>query len=114
MRGFLLRGRDSIWPNTPNPSIIDGTPQQFRNSMHLLIFLLAITLHGRVLDSKTGEPIAKATVAIRDQALETRTNDNGEFELTEVPAGEIELQVTTVGYGLVRRKLEIGDAPIEL
>jgi CarboxypepD_reg-like domain/TonB-dependent Receptor Plug Domain len=82
--------------------------------MHFLILLLAITLHGRVLDSRTGEPVAKATVAIRELNVETRTNDSGEFDLAEVPPGEIELQVTTVGYSLVRRKIDVGDAPIEL
>jgi len=82
--------------------------------MPFLILLVAVTLHGRVLDSRTGEPVAKATVALRELNIETRTNDNGEFELADVPAGEIDLQVTTVGYGLVRRKLHVADAPIEL
>src|SRR5262245_37238536 len=82
--------------------------------MHFLILLFAITLHGRVLDSRTGEPIAKATVGIRELNVETRTNDNGEFELDEIGPGQIELHVTTVGYSLVRRKLDVGDAPIEL
>jgi hypothetical protein len=82
--------------------------------MYLLILLLATTLYGRVLDSRTGEPIAKATVAIRELNIETRTNDNGEFDLPDVPPGQIELQVTTVGYSLVRRKLDVTDAPIEL
>ena len=81
--------------------------------MNFLIFL-AIVLHGRVLDSRTGEPVAKAIVAIRELNIETRTNDNGEFDLPNVPAGEIELQVTTVGYSLVRRKLDVADVPIEL
>jgi hypothetical protein len=79
-----------------------------------VLFLLAVTLHGRVLDSRTGEPIAKAAVSIRELNVETRTNDNGEFELANVPPGQIELHVTTVGYSLLRRKLEIGDSPIEL
>jgi Carboxypeptidase regulatory-like domain/TonB-dependent Receptor Plug Domain len=82
--------------------------------MHFLIFLLATTLHGRVLDSRSGEPVAKAIVAIRELNIETRTNDNGEFDLPNIPAGEIELQVTTVGYGLVRRKLDVTEVPIEL
>lgn len=50
-------------------------------------------LHGKVLDSRTGEPIAKATVSIRERKVETRTADNGEFELADVEAGRIELYV---------------------
>jgi hypothetical protein len=73
------------------------------------------TLHGKVLDSRTGEAIAKATVSIRGRKIETRTNDNGEFELTEVAPGEIELYVTTVGYSLVRKKIEVtAGIPVEL
>jgi CarboxypepD_reg-like domain len=64
------------------------------------------TLHGRVLDSRTGEPIARVTVSIREQKLETRTNSNGEFELTGIQAGEVEVHVTTVGYSLIRKKLD--------
>src|SRR5262245_26285619 len=82
--------------------------------MHFLIFLLATTLLGRVLDSRSGEPVSKAIVPIREMNIETRTNDNGGFGLQNIPAGEIELHVTTVGYGLVRRKLDVTEVPIEL
>ena len=90
-----------------------------RNVLSLLVvfaasFLFALnghaqeaTLRGKVVDSRTGEPIAKATVSIRDQKIETRTAANGEFELTGVAPGEVELYVTTVGYSLIRKKLEV-------
>src|SRR5438132_11799969 len=64
-------------------------------------------LHGRVVDSRTGEPIAKATVSIRDRKIEARTADDGEFELTDVAPGEIELYVTTVGDAPVRKKVDV-------
>jgi len=54
------------------------------------------------------EPIAKAAVSIRDHKIETRTTANGEFELSGVPPGEIELYVTTVGYAVIRKKLDVG------
>lgn len=72
-------------------------------------------LHGKVLDSRTGEPIAKATVSIRERKIETRTSGAGEFELNDVEPGEIELHVATVGYSLVRKKLDVSPStPIEL
>src|SRR5436853_4728350 len=58
------------------------------------------SIHGKVLDSRTSEPIAKATVSIRDRKIETRTAATGEFELTDIEPGEMELYVTTVGYAL--------------
>jgi hypothetical protein len=54
-------------------------------------------------------------VSIRDRKLETRTGDNGEFELRDVAPGEVELYVTTVGYALVRKNLDVSEStPIEL
>jgi Carboxypeptidase regulatory-like domain/TonB-dependent Receptor Plug Domain len=88
---------------------------------NLLLFLVLITspqtasVRGRVLDSRTLEPIEKATVSIRDRRIETRTTANGEFELSEVPPGEIELYVTTVGYALIRKKLDVAlSTPVEV
>jgi len=82
--------------------------------MHSLIalFLLMVqpqtsVVRGKVLDSRTLEPIAQATVSIRDRNIETRTTGTGDFTLPELEAGEVELYVTTVGYALVRRKLEL-------
>jgi len=40
-----------------------------------LAILLAITLTGRVIDARTGEPIRKALVSIRDQKAEVLTDD---------------------------------------
>jgi hypothetical protein len=72
-------------------------------------------IHGRVLDSRTTEPLAKATVAIRERKIETQTAGNGEFLLQDVVPGEIELDVTTVGYALVRTKITVLPAtPVEL
>ena len=75
----------------------------------------SVRFHGRVLDSRTNEPIAKALVSIREQKIQTNTNENGEFEIKDVPPGEVELYVTTVGYGLIRRKIEVvSGVPVEI
>jgi outer membrane cobalamin receptor len=73
-----------------------------------------LLLRGRVVDAQTGEPIAKALVAVRDHDLEATTDAAGRFEITGLPAGEIELLVTTVGYGLVRRPLRLSEAETEV
>jgi len=66
-----------------------------------------VTLRGRVIDFKTAEPIAKVLVSIRDQGLAAVTNDVGQFELTGVQPGEVELYVSTVDYGLLKTKLQV-------
>lgn len=66
-----------------------------------------VSLSGRVVDAGRGEPIAKALVSIRALNLETVTGPDGRFRLPTVPAGWSELYVTTVGYGLLRKKVNL-------
>jgi hypothetical protein len=70
---------------------------------------------GRVVDLRTGEPIAKATVSIVGQAKNGATDDDGRFAVPGVPAGAAELRVTAVGYGLLKKTVNVvaGDS-IEL
>jgi hypothetical protein len=67
----------------------------------------SVVITGRVTDVVTGEGLAKAVVSIRDQELQTVTDAEGRFEIAGVRPGEIELYVTTVGYGLLRRTLTL-------
>src|SRR5204863_174164 len=66
----------------------------------------SLELRGLVLDAATHEPIAKALVSIRDSHIEAITNDAGEFILVVVPPGQVELYVSTVGYGLLKREVD--------
>ena len=77
----------------------------------------SITLRGRVIDLKTGEPIAKALVSIRARNLQTATDEQGRFELVGVAPGEADLYVSTVDYGLLKQRIQIdagGNAELEL
>jgi hypothetical protein len=68
-----------------------------------------IRVHGKVVDFKTGEPLAKALVSIRSQQLDAVTDGSGQFELRGVQPGEVELYVSTVGYGLLKKKMQVSD-----
>jgi outer membrane cobalamin receptor len=59
------------------------------------------------MDSRTGEPIAKALVSVRAQKLEAITDAGGRFELNGLASGEVELYISTVGYGLMKRRIHI-------
>jgi hypothetical protein len=87
------------------------------NSTVSVQFPALVTLRGTVKDFKTLEPIAKAMVSIRAQNLKAITDDTGRFELSKVQPGEVELYITTVGYGLLKSKMQIpmgSDTEIEL
>jgi hypothetical protein len=91
------------------------------STLAFLLFLAVLTpdgspagVEGRVVDAKTGEPIAKAVVAVRDHQRETVTDAAGRFRLAELPAGSVELVVTTVGYGLDRRTVAVGGPEVEI
>jgi hypothetical protein len=86
------------------------------NSRVFVQFPVTVTLRGKVTDFKTSEPVAKALVSVHSQNLEAVTDDIGRFELSSVQPGEVELYISTVGYGLFRTKLQVsanGNADVE-
>ena len=70
----------------------------------------AATLHGRVVDARTGEPIAKVRIIVSGTDLSTTTNDNGEFTFDNLSAGQVELYITTVTFGLVKKTITIAES----
>jgi hypothetical protein len=66
-----------------------------------------VALRGRVVDASTGEPIAKVKIIVSGASQSTSTDEHGEFTLPEHSDGEVELYITTIGYGLVRKTILI-------
>jgi CarboxypepD_reg-like domain/TonB-dependent Receptor Plug Domain len=73
-----------------------------------------ITLKGRVVDARTGERIAKVRVIANDIDRSTTTDDDGNFTLEDVPVGALDLYITTVNYGLVKRTVTISEKTTEI
>ncbi len=74
----------------------------------------AVALRGKVSDAKTGEGLAKAMVSIRQMSLQTVTDATGAFSFPAVQPGEVELYVSTVGYELLKSKIQVkGDRDVE-
>ena len=63
------------------------------------------TLQGRVVDARTGEPIAKVKVIVSNSDQNTTTDENGQFKIENLPVGQVDLYITTVNYGLVKKSL---------
>jgi len=68
-------------------------------------------LTGRVVDARSGEPLAKVKVIASGTDQETTTDDNGKFAIDRLKPGKIDLYITTVTYGLVKKTvvLHAGD-----
>jgi hypothetical protein len=70
--------------------------------------LVSQAVRGRVIDARTGEPLAKALVSIRRLEIESVTDAKGLFVLESVPAGAVEITVTTVDYGVEKKAIVVG------
>ncbi|PZR24505.1 MAG: TonB-dependent receptor [Flavobacterium psychrophilum] len=77
-----------------------------RRLLLIVLLLQAISLHaqktasvlGKVIDSKTQEPLSGATASLQSNGREVITNTDGFFVLDKVPDGEHFLTVTITGY----------------
>lgn len=82
-------------------SSVFGSPQQSSAQKRL------VTLKGRVVDARTGEAIAKVKVIANAVDQSTSTDDNGAFTLENLPVGQLDLYITTVSYGLVKKTITL-------
>ena len=65
------------------------------------------TLHGRVTDARSGEPIAKVKINLAGSPENSTTDEHGTFAFQNLPPGELTFSVTTVGYGLVKKTITV-------
>jgi len=65
------------------------------------------TLHGRVVDARTGESITKVKVIVSNSDQSTTTDENGQFTIENVPIGQVDLYITTINYGLVKKSVVV-------
>lgn len=70
----------------------------------------SVTFRGRVVDARTGEPVAKVKIVVSGSSQNTTTDETGAFTLTDVPPGDLNLYITTVGYGLVKKTITVKEA----
>lgn len=69
--------------------------------------VVAGTIQGEVLDSRTRRPIAGAQVNIPGTPIGMATNQSGRFTLTEVPAGEHQVQAQMIGYAATTQTVTV-------
>jgi len=69
-------------------------------------FIAAQTIKGRVLDEK-GEPLAAATVVIKELQKGASTDNEGRFRLTHLPNKVLTLEVSFIGYANNIQKVDL-------
>ncbi len=55
-------------------------------------------IRGKVIDSASQKPLAKASVFINSTSIGTTTNEKGEFSIGKSPSGKFDLVISFVGY----------------
>ncbi len=55
-------------------------------------------IRGKVIDATTGLPVIGASVIIEGTTFGTATDIDGSFLMTSVPAGDVKLDITYIGY----------------
>ena len=65
------------------------------------------TIRGNVFDQISHDPLSGAYISLDHTAFHLAADGKGNFEWKNVPAGEYELIVTTVGYADIRRHIQL-------
>lgn len=65
------------------------------------------SLNGLVADLKTREPLVGATIFVPSVKKGTATETNGQFRLSGLPTGPINIEVRLVGYKTLKRRVQL-------
>ncbi len=69
--------------------------------------LAQFSIHGFVLDAKTKDVLAGATIQLTNQKRYAVTDEQGRFELKSIPSGEQELIIHFLGYLELRQQVKV-------
>jgi hypothetical protein len=64
-----------------------------------------VTLTGKVTDGKTGKPLPFANVFINNSTIGTNADENGNYKLSNLAVGNLEMAVSFLGYETVKQTL---------
>lgn len=64
-------------------------------------------VRGVVQNQQTGSPVPGALVLLRESNLRSQTNDNGQFVLNDVPAGDYTVVVTSIGFSPLTSRVHV-------
>ena len=56
------------------------------------------TIMGQVVNTYSNQPVEGATVSVQGTGLSTQTDSQGQYQITNVPAGTVTMVVSKTGY----------------
>lgn len=65
-----------------------------------------LNITGKITDSKNGEPLAYASISLSNSSYGTQSDENGNYKLVNIKAGQYELIVRYLGYETYRQILK--------
>ena len=68
-------------------------------------------IHGIVLDARGGTPVARVAVRLQTTGQNVVTDDQGRFEISDVPPGNQELSVSAVDFIVVKQSVAVHREP---
>ena len=68
---------------------------------------MTASINGFVRDDASGEPISYANVFLSNSSIGAATNSDGYFVLSGIPSGLYEVNVTMIGYGVFKEKVDL-------
>lgn len=68
------------------------------------------TLQGTVYNQATGEPLGRAKVLVKETGQEVLTDEEGRFALRDLPAGNVQVTVSYLGFQADSRSIAVGPA----
>ena len=85
--------------------------------LFLIIFLLPVIsnsqeqvgscIYGNIIDAETREPIAYANIFISSSSIGAASDENGYFELRNIPHGRYEIIASVLGYELLKAEVRM-------
>ncbi|MBD3285743.1 TonB-dependent receptor plug domain-containing protein, partial [candidate division WOR-3 bacterium] len=82
--------------------------------MAIIISLLGATVHGRVFDAQTGEPLFGCNVYLEVTEMGAPTEKNGYYRITDVPPGSYTIVFSMIGYGAEEKSVEVAGDKVRI
>ncbi len=92
--------------------------KEFKTSIIIAVLYIAISnitiaqnsISGKISDKNTHEYLPNATVFLPEQNMGTLSNENGDYEIKDLPNGKVKIQFSFMGYQTIIKTIELSNS----